>query len=262
MGEGMSFTFPQPCKKVVTELLYLHDQESMKATATIVDSYHRGSNYVVVADRTPMYPKRGGQPSDTGVITGDGFTVAVRSVVLNGEGHAEHIGDLSGRAPHRDERVAITVDGDVRRLHSLWHSAGEAVIVAAKMAGFDEPVCGAIHYGPNQNRIEYKKKLDVSEANQLRSDIETNLIRLVSDDTPIMSIDLTGKQEVIQHCGFWPDYLMVGQNVRVIHIRPDYTGRPCSGTHLSRTSELGRIEVNNVKVKSGKTIVSYSCIAS
>jgi misacylated tRNA(Ala) deacylase len=256
----MTFRPVRSSEEISTELLYLGDQELLTADATIIDVHEKDGVCVVVVNRTPMYVKKGGQPSDSGLIVGGRFSVAVRSVTVNDYGQVEHAGVLSGRKPDVGEAVSITVDSRVRHLHSLWHSAGEAVIVAAKMAGFDAPVSGAIHYGQNQNRIEYQVRLEKAAADQLRVDIGENLKKLVHDDVAITTIDLTDKQDIIRHCGFWPEYLALTETVRVIHVHPDYTGRPCSGTHLARTSELGRVEISKIKIKGDKTIISYECL--
>jgi Ser-tRNA(Ala) deacylase AlaX len=256
----MTFKPVHPSAEISTELLYLYDQDQLTADATIVGvGENDDTTCVIVANRTPMYAKKGGQPSDSGLIACNRFSVAVTSVKLNDQGQVEHIGERSGRKPTVGEPITITVDGNVRHLHSLWHTAGEAVVVAAKMAGFDVPVCGAIHYGPNQNRIEYETRLDRAAAERLQEAIGENLRTLIYDDTAIDTFDLTNKEKIIEHCGFWPDYLAAAEKVRVIHVRPDYTGRPCSGTHLHRTSELGYVEITRVKVRGEKTIVSYEC---
>lgn len=242
-----------------TRLLYLEDQNLPEAEAIILDISRNGDTVLVVLNRTPMYVKRGGQPGDAGIIEGEDVSIAVRDVVYAEDGHIAHVGNLQSRMPVKGEKVTVKVDSATRRLHSLWHSAGEAVIVAAKMAGFDEPVGAAIHYGPNQNRIEYQAKLDSEQAQRLKEQIETNLVKIIQDDTPVVILNLTDKNEVVQHCGFWPDYVPEGETIRVVKVRSDYTGRPCTGTHLTRTSELGKIWVEKIKVKGDKVIISYKC---
>jgi Ser-tRNA(Ala) deacylase AlaX len=240
-----------------TKLLYLEDQYKLSASAHVT-SISRGDNEVsIVLDQTSMYVKRGGQPGDMGRIEGNGFNIEVHDVVYGEDSDVTHLGMLTGRVPLEDNTVKIVVDAETRRLHSLWHSAGETVIVAAKMAGFDELVRAAIHYGPNQNRIEYQATLDKEQAEKLKEQININLMKIVEADTPITILNLTDRDEVIKQCGFWPDYVPKGEAIRVVKVRPDYTGRPCTGTHLARTSELGRVWVEKVKVKGGKVIVAY-----
>lgn len=256
----MGFNSSQSSKSIRTRLLYLENQHELSARGIIVEcSADEGGDFMIVPDRTPMYMRRGGQPSDTGVIDGDGFSLVVRDIRPDAHGRARHIGQLIGQRPAVGESIKLTADASIRELHSLWHSAGEAVIVAAKMAGFDRPVRGAIHYGPSQNRIEYSARMEREEAELLREQIQANLVQLVQDDTPIRSYDLRDRQEVIEKCGFWPDYVKDDEAVRVIQVHPAYTGRPCTGTHLARTGELGQVIVDRVRVKGDRTIVSYGC---
>lgn len=242
-----------------TRLLYLDDQNLLEAKSTIISCYEKDNEAKIIFDQTPMYVKRGGQPGDQGIVTGEGFNIAIRDVVYDERGDIVHIGTLQGRIPGKDEKVAVKVDSTARRLHSLWHSAGEAVIVAAKMAGFDKPVSAAIHYGPSQNRIEYQAKLDSEHAELLKTQIEANLKKIIHNNTSIVILNLTDKNEVIEHCGFWPEYLHEGDTIRVVKVCLDYTGRPCTGTHLARTSELGKVWIEKIKVKGDKTIISYGC---
>jgi misacylated tRNA(Ala) deacylase len=255
----MSFSSGQLKPEISTRLLYLEDQDLREATATVVHCESSGRGDVVVLDQTPLYIRRGGQPSDTGRIVADSFEFSVRDLALNDAGQVEHIGDRRGASPKVGSIVTVSVDADSRETHSLWHTAGEAVIVAAKMAGFDGEVTGAIHYGPNQNRIEYQKALTREEADQLKLDIETHLSSLINDDTQIAIHNLTDRADVIAACGYWPEYVRDGQVIRVIQIRPDYTGRPCTGTQLHRTGQIGIVVIDKIKTKGGKTVVSYSC---
>lgn len=206
-----------------------------------------------------MYVKRGGQPGDRGLIKGSGFSIEVRDGVYNENGNIVHVGKLIGRQPINDDAVTVAVDAETRRLHSLWHSAGEAVIVTTKMAGFDEPASTAIHYGPNQNRIEYQATLDKEQAEGLKAQINENLVKIIEADTSIAIINLKGKDEVIKQCGFWPDYVPEGETIRVVRVRLDYTGRPCTGTHLARTGELEKVWIEKIKAKGEKVTISYNC---
>lgn len=240
-----------------TKLLYLEDQYKLSASARIVSVSVGDAGISVVLNQTPMYVKRGGQPGDKGLIKGNGFDIEVRDVIYDADGEVIHVGKLIGRLPIKEDTVIVTVDAKIRKLHSLWHSAGEAVIVAAKMAGFDEPVGAAIHYGPNQNRIEYEATLGKEQAEQLKEQINENLVKIIEADSPIAILNLTGRDEVIEQCGFWPEYVPQGEFIRIVKVRPDYTGRPCTGTHLTRTSELVNVWIEKVKAKSGKVVVSY-----
>lgn len=243
-----------------TRLLYLEDQHVLVAGATIVDCWYQSDDFVIVTDLTPMYPRRGGQPSDVGILEGAKFRLDVREVVLGSLAQVLHIGTLYGAKPDQGDEVRASVNSAERRLHSLWHTAGEAVIVAAKMAGFDEPVVGAIHYGPNQNRIEYLKRPGSSGVDTLSAELTPNLARIVADNTAIECLTSTNRDLILRICGFWPDYVPIGEPIRMVRIRQDVTGRPCTGTHFDRTSELGEVKIDRIRAKGNKLIVSYSCI--
>src|SRR5579872_350856 len=144
----------------MTRLLYLEDESSLSSDATVIECTVEGTFLATVLDQTPMFVKRGGQPSDVGRIERENLSLEIEDVRFDSAGKVIHWGRPSSRLPMPGDSVQVYVDEAARKLHSLWHSAGEAIIVAAKMADFDKPVVGAIHYGPNQNRIEYESKLD------------------------------------------------------------------------------------------------------
>ncbi len=240
-------------------LLYLRDQGLQAARATVVASNRVLAEAEILTNRSPLFVGRGGQPSDAGTISGPGYSLAVRTAGLAPGAGVTHRGMLTGRSPRPGDIVEVAIDPALRRLHSLWHSAGEAVIVAAKMAGFDEPVLRAIHYGPNQNRITYASRLGSECAERLRLDIVSNLRQIVRADAPILVRELTDKAEVVRICGFWPDYIGRGEPIRVVQVLPGYTGRPCTGTHLGRTSELAGVAVRAVRCRGDKFTISYDC---
>ncbi|MDT3438272.1 alanine--tRNA ligase-related protein [Pseudofrankia sp. BMG5.37] len=240
------------------QLLYLDNQFQLQANCLILGYAEDDGRQFLVLDRTPYYPKRGGQPSDTGKLEGEGFIFDIESVVIK-DAQVLHFGRLEGRLPNVGETVKAVVDRRVRELHSRWHSAGEAVIVAAKMAGFDEEIIAAIHYGPNQNRIEYRKRLTTDEAANLQLAIQENLDTIGRDDTSVEILNLSRVEDVERNCGFIPDYIPSGASVRVVKIRPDFTGRPCTGTHLAKTSSLGTVAIEKVRNKGDRLIISYDC---
>ena len=115
--------------------LYLEDQKCLKADAEVVACMaNKDGTFDVETDRTPLFPEGGGQRSDTGTING--------AKIL-------HCREENGTVVHRmdkafetGEKVEITVDAAVRRMHTQQHtgehilSFAYAHLFGAKNVGF------------------------------------------------------------------------------------------------------------------------------
>jgi misacylated tRNA(Ala) deacylase len=103
---------------VSTELLYLHDAYLRDFTATVVEVDGNG----VRLDRTAFYPTGGGQPHDTGTLTGPDGEARVIEVTKQG---ADAWHTVEGPIPAVGAAVTGTVDWERRhglmRTHSALH---------------------------------------------------------------------------------------------------------------------------------------------
>ena len=101
-----------------TELLYLHDAYLRDFTATVVEIDGNG----VRLDRTAFYPTGGGQPHDTGTLTGPDGEAQVTEVTKQG---ADAWHTVEGPIPAVGAAVTGTVDWERRyglmRTHSALH---------------------------------------------------------------------------------------------------------------------------------------------
>jgi Ser-tRNA(Ala) deacylase AlaX len=69
-----------------TRLSYQEDPYSAKAPGRILKvAKEQGSSCYVVLSSTIFHPKGGGQPSDTGSLKGEGFTMQVRKALKSGD---------------------------------------------------------------------------------------------------------------------------------------------------------------------------------
>jgi Ser-tRNA(Ala) deacylase AlaX len=76
-----------------------------------------------------FHPQGGGQPADTGTISGDGWGFAVEHVTVQKEDNSvEHHGRFVGGGANSSglvgTAVKLSVDDVSRRLHARLHSAG------------------------------------------------------------------------------------------------------------------------------------------
>ena len=64
----------------MTKLLYLDDSYIFESKATITGKMVDEKGPYILLDQTIFYPQGGGQPSDQGIIQGDGFQLEITFV--------------------------------------------------------------------------------------------------------------------------------------------------------------------------------------
>ena len=101
---------------MTTELLYLHEayRREFEASVTAVDGER------VRLDRTAFYPTGGGQPHDTGTLSGPGGEATVIEVTKEGP---EVWHRLEGPVPEGADAVAGRIDWDRRHALMRTHTA-------------------------------------------------------------------------------------------------------------------------------------------
>jgi misacylated tRNA(Ala) deacylase len=101
----------------MTEALFREDAYLTRCKATVQAINERGG---IILDRTVAYPTGGGQPGDSGTITGaDGQTISFATTV-KGEAPDEivHVPHEGQTAPAPGDSVEIGIDA-ARRMHHM-----------------------------------------------------------------------------------------------------------------------------------------------
>ena len=225
----------------MTERLYLSAPSLTDAEALVVAAGPDG----VVLDRSPFYPRAGGQPGDQGRLRWDGGEMAVADT-LKGEGEAVlHVPAPDASLPAAGTRVRAVLDWPRRhrlmRMHTALHLLC-AVLPGAGVTG------GSI--GTDRSRLD----MDLPQAPD-RDAIEAALAGLVAAGHPVSTE--------------WVDEAVLDDNpalVRTLSVKPPRgTGRlrlvrigagdapvdlqPCGGTHVASTAEIGALRVAKVESK-------------
>lgn len=237
--------------------LYLLHPAPVEQHAKIIS--HRdlgGGQFVFVADKTVFYPASGGQPSDIGTVSSkDGSAeAAVERVTITGDA-IEHFACSIRGAFTEESDIVMLVDRDRRKLHSRLHSAGELLCSAVRKLGHEWHVAGASHY-PQQSRITYDVVLTEDQRQQLLEDLNMEVDRLLRQNDRVRIAEVIDRVEATRLVGFAPDYVPAGEPVRIVFIS-DGVGRPCCGTHVMETREIGRIVIRKIRSKKTQTSISY-----
>ncbi len=225
----------------MTERLFLDDATLRDAEATVLAAGPEG----VVLDRTPFYPRAGGQPGDAGVLRWAGGEMPVAEAV-KGEGDAiRHLPAAEASLPPPGSRVRAILDWDRRWAHMRMHTSLHllcAVLPGASVTG------GQI--GADRSRLDF----DLPDPPS-RDAIEAGLNALIAADHPVTAE--------------WVDERVLDDNpglVRTLSVKPPRgAGRlrlvrigagerpvdlqPCGGTHVAHTGAIGAVRVQKMESK-------------
>jgi misacylated tRNA(Ala) deacylase len=223
----------------MTELLFRDDSycRTCEARVTAVD----GAG--IRLDRTVFYPQGGGQPGDSGVLRlADGRSIAIADA-RKGDGPDEvvHVPAPGAAAPAVGDVVTAEIDWDRRhrlmRMHTCLHLLC-AVVPGAVTGG---------QVGDGKSRLDF----DVPGEALDKEAITERLNALVAADrraTPrwITDEELAARPELVRTMSVKPP---MGQGrVRLLDIE-GVDLQPCGGTHVRRTGEIGRVEVQKIENK-------------
>ncbi|HLC73519.1 MAG TPA: alanine--tRNA ligase-related protein [Candidatus Nanoarchaeia archaeon] len=235
-----------------TELLYLEDLNILDADAQVLDIYTENNINIVILNRTSFYPQGGGQPCDTGIIESKSSTFVVNEVKTE-NGIVRHIGIFVNGFFNKDELVTCKINKERRLLLSRLHSAGHVIDMAINNLDIGWKPGRAYHF-PEGPYVEYFGILDATKKDLLRKDIENesnNIVRTSLKTT----LRFVSKQELMEICGFIPDYITNTNKIRVIMF--GNFGIPCGGTHVVNLREINKIIIRKIKINQGGIRVAY-----
>jgi misacylated tRNA(Ala) deacylase len=224
----------------MTERLFLDQPTLARVDATVLSSAPEG----IVLDRTIFYARGGGQPGDIGKLWWEGGEVAITDTV-KGDGDAIlHLPAQGLPLPTQGTVVSAEIDWDRRhrlmRMHTAMHLLCSVIRGAAVTGG---------SVGADRSRLDF----DLPNP-PAKEDVEAGLNALIDADHPVR----------IE----WVDEAVLDTDpglVRTMSVQPPRgTGRlrlmrigdealidlqPCGGTHVSRTGEIGAIQVVKIENK-------------
>lgn len=225
-----------------TERLYYLDSYLLTFEARVVERTEVGGRPAVVLDRTAFYPTSGGQPHDTGTLSG------LRVVdVVDREDVVLHV--LDGPAP-----AAETVVGEIdweRRLDHMQQHTGQHVLSQS----FDR-CCGAptvsFHLGEEHCTIDVARS-PLSAEEVARAEELAN--RIVLEDRPVRA-SLVAPEDL--HRFALRKAVAREGEIRVVEVEGfDYSA--CGGTHCARTGSVGPVKVRRWERRGSDTRIEFLC---
>jgi alanyl-tRNA synthetase len=226
----------------VTERLYYTDPYLTEFDASVIAvEALDGGRRAAVLDRTAFYPTSGGQPFDTGSLSG----ARVIDVIDRDDGVVLHVveGEVSAGA------VRGRIDW-ARRFDHMQQHTGQHVLSAA----FDR-LMGArtvsFHLGSSSSTIDLSR--EVSAAEIARAETDAN--RVVWEDRPVTIRFADAAEAAALPLRKEPAR---GGVLRLIDVQ-DFDVSACGGTHVARTGAIGIIAIPSSERFRGGTRVEFVC---
>lgn len=105
----------------MTKALYLTDTYLFEASAEIIGQASDERGTYILLDCTIFYPQGGGQPSDQGIIKGEGFELNVLQI-RQIENEIRHYTDLAPNTALIGSKIICILDKDRRILNARYHT--------------------------------------------------------------------------------------------------------------------------------------------
>ncbi len=199
-----------------------------------------GETVELIVRETSLYAESGGQDADEGLIVGSGFSAEVLDVQRPIKGLTAHTVKVTDGQVAVDDSVTTIVDLSYRRRATQSHSATHLVHAALRQTLGDDAHQAGSYNKAGYMRFDFAWNQGLSAAT--RSEIENIANNAIADNlevvTRVMSLD--DAKESGAMALFGEKY---GETVRVVDIGGPWSRELCAGTHVTRSSEVGLINL-------------------
>jgi misacylated tRNA(Ala) deacylase len=226
----------------VTILLYREDAYLKAALATVTAINERGG---IILDQTNFYAMAGGQPGDTGTLTGEQGDIEIATTVYDDAKNVVHVPKMDGKRPDVGSQVGLKLDWDTRyrnmRAHTMMHLLCARVPFPVTGGAISEDG-GRIDFDIPEGQIPDRDALS-ERINALISEDHAVSFRWITDE------EMLENQHLIRTMSVKPP--MGTGRVRLVMIGDagKIDMQPCGGTHVRSTKEIGPMRVAKIENK-------------
>ncbi|MCA1812350.1 MAG: alanine--tRNA ligase [Halobacteriales archaeon] len=218
-----------------TKLVYYENPLQKEFDAVVL--YAQGKE--VVLDQTAFYPEGGGQPSDSGFLSGRENALLDVTRADTKDGVVIHT--VEGGKLRKGDVVHGRVDWGKRLAHTRAHTATHITLAASRRVLGNHVWQTGAQKGADVSRIDitHFKRITDEEMRQ----IETLANMAVMEDMQVEKLWLD-RDEAEKKFGFqlYQGGIPTGKVVRVVRIQ-EFDVECCGGTHVKHTAEVGPIKL-------------------
>ncbi|MDP3196932.1 alanyl-tRNA editing protein [Tabrizicola sp.] len=225
----------------MTELLFRDDAYQTAADCCVIGHTPEGG---IVVDRSIFYATGGGQPGDSGLLDWGAARVPIATALKVDAGIALVPAEPVAMPPVGAAARQL-IDWTRRHRHMRIHTALHLLSVVIPL-----PVTGG-QIGADKGRLDFDMPEPPGDAAALEEALNSLIARdLIVSDEWITDAELLANPGLVKTMSVRPP---MGQGrVRLVRITDGDTLvdlQPCGGTHVRRTSEIGRIEIGKIENK-------------
>ncbi|MCM8772508.1 MAG: alanine--tRNA ligase [Candidatus Omnitrophica bacterium] len=197
-----------------------------------------GNTYLLVFEKTPFYPEKGGQIGDKGIIYNEeGFKFEVIDTQIDENGLIYHIGKIKDGKIEKlkiGEKFFLEVDSEFRKKISINHTSTHLLHYALREIIGKEVRQAGSYVGDDKLRFDFVcfSELDEGVIKKIEELIYKKIFEKVDVRTEIMTINEAIEKGAIAL--FTEKY---GEKVRVVSTG-DFHKEVCGGTHLKNTGDI------------------------
>ncbi|XP_054273275.1 alanine--tRNA ligase, mitochondrial [Macrosteles quadrilineatus] len=242
-SDGVTYVFPEVEATVQAVLREGKVVEGERVT--------EGERVAVVLDRTCLYHEAGGQQSDTGVITGEGWILECDSV-LNCEGYLLHLGCIRNNVstanlvPGSKVRVSVT---ETRRVANMCNHTATHCLNAMLRQMYVAPNQKGSSVTERQLTLSFSTYgQQVTSSDML--EVDRRVQAVVSAGLPVSRTSVSSSQLMsLDDVTLLPGETYPSQDIHLIQIIGEefVSKEPCCGTHVANTADIGHFCLCSVR---------------
>ncbi|MFI3226411.1 MAG: alanine--tRNA ligase [Clostridia bacterium] len=211
------------------------------------DSLFAGQKGTIITDKTTFYAESGGQISDKGIITAEGFEFDVTSVKKTADGKVLHTGVVLSGVLSKEDTVCTKIDTKFRAKVARSHSTVHLLHKALKEVVGEHVNQAGSYVFDDGFRFDFTHFEGLTPAEIKAVEISVNEQILAGLDITMQEMGIEDARKAGATALFGEKY---GEIVRVVKMG-DFSTELCGGTHIDNTAKIGAF-----KIKSESSVAS------
>ncbi len=230
---------------------YHEDTYRFEDQAKIIYADRDEKGDFLLLDKTIFYPQGGGQPSDEGDITVEGFGMPINHVRII-DGQIRHYTDRECKK-NVGKNAILKIDQEKRLFNARSHTSGHLISSVVEQ---QYPNYKAIkgHHFPGQCYVEFYIQDKIPQEVDLDA-LNDSIKNAIAKDLTIETLMILGKN-IAQFCPDLPYSIPNSESLRLVRIAT-YDYQPCAGTHVAKISELEGLILTTQKLRHNSLKIKY-----